>query len=75
MFRQSHARKPAAKVPAQKSNAQGASQPNVQKPLRGCVVSYTGLSVQERVRGDQLQDANVLRGRFLGLNLVNAFKL
>ncbi|KAF9291841.1 DNA topoisomerase 2-binding protein 1 [Mortierella alpina] len=53
MFRQSHARKPAAKVPAQKSNAQEASQPNVRKPLRGCVVSYTGLSVQER------EDVNV----------------
>ncbi|KAF9990421.1 DNA topoisomerase 2-binding protein 1 [Mortierella antarctica] len=53
MFRQSHSRKPAAKPPAQKSDAKGASQQNLQKPLRGCIVSYTGLSVQER------EDVNV----------------
>ncbi|CAO3574220.1 unnamed protein product [Mortierella alpina] len=53
MFRQSHTRKPAAKLPAQKPNAQTPSQPSTQKPLRGCIVSYTGLSVQER------EDVNV----------------
>ncbi|KAF9575401.1 DNA topoisomerase 2-binding protein 1 [Mortierella alpina] len=52
MFRQSNSRKPAAKPPTQKSDTQGAS-PHLQKPLRGCLVSYTGLSVQER------EDVNV----------------
>ncbi|KAF9968105.1 DNA topoisomerase 2-binding protein 1 [Mortierella alpina] len=53
MFRQSHTRKPASKPPAQKPEAQNPSQPSIQKPLRGCIVSYTGLSVQER------EDVNV----------------